>query len=134
MADLAAVRNGLADAINTLSGARAWAYPPDQVQAPAILIEPDEVDWATAFGRGHESWRFLVHVLISTVNNTAAQKARDEYFGNVSDLKDAIEHYAPLKDGTVAASVFVRNARRFSAWKYAETTYLGVEVVVEIQA
>jgi hypothetical protein len=134
MADLAAVRTGLADAINTLPGVRAWAYPPDQIQAPAILVEPDEVDWATAFGRGHEAWRFMVHVLISTVNNTASQKARDEFLGGISDLKDAIEGYMPLHDGTVAASVFVRSARRFNAWKYGETTYLGVEVVVEIRA
>jgi hypothetical protein len=134
MADLAAVRHGLADAINTLSGARAWAYPPDQVQAPAILIEPDEVDWATAFGRGHEAWRFMVRVLVATAHNTAAQKARDEYFGGVSDVKDAIEGYPPLTNGVAASSVFVSRARRFDAWKYAETTYLGVELVVEIRA
>ncbi len=134
MADLAAVRAGLAAAINTTGGARAWAYPPDQVQAPAILIEPDEVDWRTAFGRGHEAWRFMVRILVATAHNTAAQKNRDTYFGGIADIKGAIEGYAPLKNGTVAASAFVSSARKFDAWKYAETTYLGVEVVVEIRA
>lgn len=134
MADLSALRHGLAAAINTLGDVRAWAYLPDQVQVPAVLIEPDAVDWTTAFARGHESWTLLVRVLVSTSHNTAAQKARDEYFGGVLDIKNAIEGYAPLKDGTVAASAFVRRADRFDAWTYAEITYLGVNLVVEIRA
>jgi hypothetical protein len=133
MADLAAVRDAVAE---SMAGLDVTVHPrlPDQLQTPCIVIEVDGVDWATAMGRGHELWTLLLRVLVGTVNNTAAQEARDEYFGGVRDVKAAVESYAPLKDGTAAASVWCREARKFDGWEYAGIGYLGVEIVVEIRA
>jgi hypothetical protein len=39
-----------------------------------------------------------------------------------------------LKNGTVAASAWCRNAQKFDGWEYAGIGYLGVEIVVEIRA
>jgi hypothetical protein len=133
MADLAAVRDAVAD---SMAGLDVTVHPrlPDQLQTPCIVVEVDGVDWATAMGRGHELWTLLLRVLVGTVNNTAAQEARDEYFGGVRDVKDAVESYAPLKNGTAAASAWCRNAQKFDGWEYAGIGYLGVEIVVEIRA
>jgi hypothetical protein len=133
MADLAAVRDAVAD---SMAGLDVTVHPrlPDQLQTPCIVIEVDGVDWATAMGRGHELWTLLLRVLVGTVNNTAAQIERDTYFGGVRDVKDAVESYAPLKNGTAPASACCRTAQKFDGWEYAGIGYLGVEIVVEIRA
>jgi hypothetical protein len=127
MADLAALRNQLADAMSVLPDVNVSAYLPDQLQTPAVVVEPDTVDWSQgAFARGAEPWTFSVKVLLALVNNSAAQVARDEYLGGARDIKAAIETRIP--------GAFVTAARRFDAYDYAGITYLGVEFVVNVYA
>lgn len=128
MADLAAIRQQLADAMNTLPDIRAWPYIPDQIQTPTVIVEPDFVDWSEgAFARGAEPWSFLVRVLLSLAGgNVTAQKERDTYLGGLHDVKDAIQ--------TAMPNAFVSSARKFDAWEYAGVQYLGVEVVVDVIA
>lgn len=134
MADLEAVRQAMADALNTLPEMRAWPQVPDQLQSPAAVIEPDEVDWSTAMQRGHDKWTMLVRILVGIANSRAAQIERDKHFGGVKDVKDALESHVPLKDGTVAHDVFVSRARKFDTWTFGESVYLGVEIVVDVYA
>lgn len=128
MADLAALRQQIADAINTLPDMRAWPYIPDQIQPPVVIVEPDSVDWSQgAFARGAEPWTFLVRILLGLAGgNVAAQKNRDEYLGGSHDIKDAIEANIP--------TAFVERAQKFDAWTYAENEYLGVEFPVYVVA
>lgn len=128
MADLATLRQEIADAINTLPDIRAWPYIPDTPQPPLVIVEPDVVDWSQgAYQRGAEPWTFFVRALLSLAGgNVAAQKTRDEFFGGIRDIKAAIEANVP--------STFVSSARKFDAWTYAEIDYLGVEIVVEVIA
>ena len=98
------------------------------------MIEPGEVDFRTSMQRGHDKWEMWVRVLIGTAFNEAAHKQRDEFFGGVKDLKDAIESHVPLRDGTAAQDVFVSRARKFDAWTYQGTAYLGVEFTVDVYA
>lgn len=134
MADLAAVRKALADACSTITGLTGYATNPGQLHPPAALVEPQEVDWRTAMGRGHDKWTFLVRVLVASTSNEAGQKARDEFFGTAKDIKDTIEAHAPLRGGAAAQDVFVAEARKFDAWEYNGTPYVGVEFVVEVYA
>lgn len=138
MADLSAIRVALGDAIEaTDRGAGTLTvqrFPGAMVHAPCVVIEPGEVDWRTSMQRGHEKWEMLVRVLVSTTFGEAAHRNRDEFFGGVRDLKDAIESHVPLRDGTVAHDVFVRTARKFDAWVYQGTSYLGVEIAVDVYA
>jgi hypothetical protein len=133
MADLEAIRDAVAESLAGLD-VNVHSHLPDQLQAPCIVVDIEGVDWATAMGRGHEAWTLLLRVLVGTVNNTAAQIDRDTYFGGFRDIKDAVESYAPLKDGTAAANAWCRNAQKFDGWEYAGIGYLGVEIVVEIRA
>jgi hypothetical protein len=133
MADLAAIRDAVAESMAALD-VNVWSHLPDQLQAPCIIVDVEGVDWATAMGRGHEAWTLLLRVLVGTVSNTAAQTERDTYFGGYRDVKDAVESYAPLKDGTKAAGAWCREARKFDGWEYAGIGYLGVEIVLEIRA
>jgi len=127
MADLAAIRQQIADAMNTLPEMRATPYIPDQVQPPAVIVEPDYVDWdAGGMARGAEHWYFLIRVLIGLANNTAAQKNRDEYLGGGRDIKDAVQAAMPNSS--------VSSARKFDAWTYAGVDYLGVEFAVLVIA
>ena len=127
MADLAAIRQQIADAMNVLPEMRAWPYIPDQIQPPTALVEPDYVDWdAGAYARGAEHWYFLIRVLIGLTNNTAAQKERDTFLGGSRDIKDAVQAAMPNSS--------VSSARKFDAWTYAGVDYLGVEFAVLVIA
>ena len=129
MADLAALRQQLADALNTLPDMRAEPYIPDQIQPPVVIVEPDFVDWSQGtFLRGFEPWTFLIRILLPLAGgNVAAQKLRDEYLGGPSkDIKDAIQSNIP--------TAFVESARKFDAWEYAGVQYLGVEIPVRVIA
>lgn len=138
MADLEAIRDALGDAVETLSTASAvltvQRRPGAQVHAPAVIIEPGEVDWRTSMQRGHDKWEMLLRILIGTAFTEAAHVERDAFFGGVRDIKDAIESHVPLRDGTAAQDVFVTRARKFDAWTYQGTSYLGVEVAVDVYA
>lgn len=133
--DLATVRNAVGDALEAaLEGVQVQRRPGAQVHAPAVLIEPGEVDWQTSMQRGHDKWELLVRVLIGTAFNEGAHIQRDDFFGGLRDIKDAIEGHVPLRDGTAAQDVFVKRARKFDAWTYQGTAYLGVEVTVDVYA
>jgi len=127
MADLAAIRQQIADAMAPLPDLNAWPTIPDQIQTPCALVEPDYVDWdAGAYARGAEHWYFLIRVLIGLANNTAAQAERDTFLGGSRDIKDAIRAAMP--------NASVSSARKFDAWTYAGVDYLGVEFAVLVIA
>jgi hypothetical protein len=138
MADLTAIRDAVGDALEAaFTGAnkiQVQRRPGAQVTTPCAVVEPDEVDFTKAMQRGTEKWDLLVRVLLGLVSNEAAQLARDAFFGGVHDIKDAIEAHVPLQDGTAAQDVIVTNARKFDAWTYQGTQYLGVEFAVEVYA
>lgn len=134
MADLAVIRNAIGDALDDIEGIQVQRTPGAMVHPPCVVVEPGEVDFAEAFQRGHEKWEILVRVLIGTAFDSAAHQQRDEFFGGVRDIKDAIEGHVPLRDGTAAQDVLVRTARKFDAWVYQATSYLGVEFAVDVYA
>lgn len=134
MADLAAVRQGIADAINALDGVTAYPRTPGTIHTPCVIVDTEEIDWRTAMGRGHDKITCLARVLIGMSSGEAAQVERDAYFGGVRDIKDAVESHVPLSDGTVAQGVFVSTARKFDSWQLADQLYLGVEILMEVYA
>ena len=127
MADLSAIRDALGDAVDSLGDAalRCSGAPAGSRPRPCVVIEPGECDWRTSMQRGHEKWDCSIRVLLGSTLNEAAHRERDQFFGGVRDLKDAIEGHVPLRDGTAAEDVFVARARKFDAWTYQGTTYLG---------
>lgn len=133
MADLSAVRREVAQALDSVPGLRAWAQVPDQIHPPVAIVEPDSVDFRTAFKRGHDQWTLNVFVLIGTSSSRAAQIRRDEFFnaGGARDVKDAIEAH---DYGDAVQDLFVAEARGFNAYEFAGTTYLGVLFVLEVYA
>lgn len=133
MADLAAIRQAIADAL-TAAGHVAHPDSPEQLHPPAALVDVQDVDFRTAMQRGHEKWTFLVRYLCGTASLAGALKERTAVFGGAKDIKDAIEGHVPLRDGTAAHDAFVAEARRFDAWEYGGVTYLGVEFVVDVYA
>lgn len=131
---LATAREAVADALNTIAGLTGHARVPGQIHTPCAIVEPGEVDWRTAQQRGHDKWDLTIRVLLGTVSSEASQQTRDEFFdrGGTKDIKDAVESHVPLRDGTAAQDVFVARARKFDAWVFAGTTYLGVEFLTEV--
>lgn len=131
MADLAAIRAELAAALNTLPDGRAEPYRPDTINPPLLVVEPDEVNFKGAFGRGAEMWVFRVIALLGTVQNLSAQKLRDEFFGGIRDVHDAIEDH---DYGTAADDVEVVRAESFDTLTVSGVDYLGVFILVQVIA
>jgi hypothetical protein len=95
--DLAAIRDGLADAIRTLPGVTVYKTPPTSVNPPAVVIHSGEplVEYHTANARGLATVRLNVSVLVSRADDTRAVQALDGYLssgtGSDRSLIDAIE-------------------------------------------
>jgi hypothetical protein len=136
MADLKAVREAVADALDSIDGLHSHARVPAQIHTPCAIVEPSEVDFRTSMQRGHDKIDLTVRVLLGTASHEAAQLARDEFLdaGSARDVKDAIESHDALRDGTAAFDVFVARARKFDAWTFSGVVYLGVEFLTEVYA
>ena len=126
MADLAAIRETLADALNTLPDMNAYPRKPGTINPPCWIVEPALVSWETSMGRGVEQWSFDLWGLCGLASSEAAELQLEKWFGGIQDVKDAIQS-APLQ-------VFARQAERFDGIQIGQVTYLAVKVQTEVLA
>jgi hypothetical protein len=129
---LAELRQTIADAIKGVGDPplTGYAYPPADVVTPCGIVDPDEVDWASApatFRRGTEEWTLSVFVLIAPADAEMATKQTDRFFDQSgNDLKNAIEE----ADERLA----VTGADRWGEYPYppgSGVTYQGFRLIVK---
>lgn len=92
MADIGAIRQGLADRLATLTGLRAFAYIPDAVPVPAAVVGPPEVDFDRTFQRGADTLRFPIRVYASRADVRTAQAKLDSFFETGIGEQHLIDH------------------------------------------
>lgn len=126
MADLAAIRQTLADALNTLPDMNALPRRPGQINPPCWIVEPALVSWETSMARGVEQWTFDLWGLCGLAASEGADLQLEKWFGGIQDVKDAIQA-APLQ-------VFARQAERFDGIQIGNVVYLAVKVQTEVLA
>lgn len=93
-ADTTAIMAGIAEQLDTITGLRVYAYPPDSIAVPAAVVAfPDTVEYDTTMARGADRVVVPVHVLVGKVSDRASSPALTTYMAGegLGSVKTAIE-------------------------------------------
>ncbi len=137
---LYALRTAVAAAASTVSS--TWEldclpYVPDNIDPPTLYVRPDRVRFDLTHGRGTDEIILDVVLLVSTVEDRAAQEYLDSFVdgGGLSSLKTAIE--APRRTGTngryagdVCDDLHVSEVEAYRWYRVGEVEYLGARWAV----
>jgi hypothetical protein len=135
MADVSALRNGIATNLATVSGLRTAATVPDQINPPIAVVMPMSIEYDLAFARsGGDEYEFSVMVIVGRVDERSAQNKLDAYCSGsgTQSIKAAIESNKTL--GGQAFDCRVTSLRNYNQVSVADVTYLAAEFVVLVYA
>lgn len=132
MATLSAMRSGIATNLAAITGLRTAATMPDQPNPPIAIVMPQSVSYDTAFGRGLDTYEFVVLVIVGRVDERTAQNLLDGYCNptGATSIKTAIESDRTL--GGEVNDLRVTDMRNYSSFPIGEVTYLAAEFVVSV--
>lgn len=134
-ATLTAVRSGLKTRLATIIGLRCYDVVPAKPELPAAIVQgPELIDFDFTMARGADRHEIPILVIVSQASDRAAQASLDGYIAGAGagSVKAAIEADRTL--GGVAHSCRVMRARNYGFVEVGETTYLGVQFIVEVIA
>lgn len=89
-----AVRQGIAAALDTITGLRCFDYVPDSIAPPAAVVEPLEVTYHEAnVSTGLQYYRAFVLVIVGRMSDRSSQDRIDAYLANTgaASIRAAIE-------------------------------------------
>lgn len=117
------VREGLAEALSTITGLRVFDYVPDSLAPPAAVVEPIEVTFGDAMQYGLDSYTAFVLVIIGRMADRSSQNRLDVYAASsgAGSIRAALEADRTL--GGACATLNVTNARP------REVVVSGVEMI-----
>jgi len=87
------VRQGLATALDTITGLRCFDYVPDSLSVPAGVVEPLEIDYDRAMGNGADYYRAFILIIVGRMSDRSSQDRLDAYLvpTGAASVKAAIE-------------------------------------------
>lgn len=137
--DIHAVRQALADAVNTIAEVNCFAYVPDNFVPPAFVVGEVDINFHQSYG---ELTELLVTctIYVSASTDRSGQLSLDNYLARTgsSSIKAAIE--ATRNPGVSALSgtaddvavTRVTGYRRYSSGETSQRTYYGAEFTVRV--
>lgn len=133
MADLEAIHDGLATALDTISGLRVMAGV-DKVSPPAATIGEVEIEFDLAMGRGLDEFTWKVRVYASRADERSGLSKLNGYLAGSGSLsvKAALESDRTL--GGVCEMLRVERVDGYGVYEVAGVQYLGAEFTVRIYA
>lgn len=136
MASVSSIRDGLKTRLATVSGLNAYDTVPGDIVPPAAIVAPGNpvVMYDLTMGRGGDTLRFVITLLISDVVDDMAQDTLDAYLAGSgsSSIKTAVEADETL--GGVAHFAVVTQVNSYGLLEWAGVSYLGAELLVEVVA
>jgi hypothetical protein len=148
VADLTAIRNAVATAINAGTGLRAWGQAHDSITPPCAVIVPgqplitygDTLDSAVMGSPGQFRGAVTINLVALIIMSDAplveqTQRALDAYLGvgaPGTSVPDAIE--ADQNLGGTVHWVQCVTAGRYGRLEYSAVTYFGAAINVNIGA
>jgi hypothetical protein len=132
MPTVSEVRQALAEKAGNVYGLRAYAYQPDDPRPPVAFVMLDRIEYDLNANRGADRSFYIITVIVGRANDRAAQKNLDQYLVGSDSVKTAIEADRTL--GGVVNTCRVTEARNYVAVNVGDTTYLQVELEVEVIA
>ena len=121
--NLGDVMDAVATQLDTITGLRCFAYPPDSITPPAAIVSyPEEVLFDATYDRGADQLTLPVIVAVGKVHDRGTRDLVESYAGGsgASSIK------AVLEAGTYTAFDTVRVARaEFDVVRIGGTDYLA---------
>jgi hypothetical protein len=143
VADLGAIRAGLAALLTAQTGVRAHADAPGSISPPCAVILPGRPAILygqtmgtdiTVYGEGEVTVNLLVIVLLSAANDVAGQDRLDKY---VSSSGSQSVNAAVNKDPTLGHTVefaVVQAVQQYGLVEYAGQQYMGATLTIQAGA
>jgi hypothetical protein len=124
------VMQALADRLDTITGLRVHAHPPDKITPPAAVVTyPDRVDYDQTYARGMDRLELPVVVLVGKVS---ARASRDD-LARFVDGSGAASVKAVIESGTYTAFDTVRVTEAvFDIVSMAGVEYLSATFTCDI--
>jgi hypothetical protein len=128
------IKAGLAANLATVSGLRAYAYQPDNVNTPFAWPLLDSIQYNGAMGGGLITHQFTISVVVGRSAERTAQTLLDGYlsYKGATSIRQAIESDRTL--GGVVQDLIVESANNISTLEANDTTYLAIDFVVTVYA
>lgn len=129
-----AVRQGLKDAVSTVSGLRASAYKRDTVNPPCAEVTPGEWDPRTVLDADRSTREFIVTLYGGRTSEDTAQTLLDGYceMSGATSVINAIQSDADLNGGTTADYAQVTNVSELIVVTVGAIDLLAVRLTVEV--
>jgi hypothetical protein len=128
------IKTGLAANLATVSGLRAYAYQPDNVNTPFAWPLLDSIQYNGAMGGGLITHKFTISVVVGRSAERTAQTLLDGYlsYKGSTSIRQAIESDRTL--GGVVQDLIVESANNISTLEANDATYLAIDFVVTVYA
>jgi len=127
---LADVMDEVATRLDTITGLRVSAHPPDEIQPPAAVVTyPDTYDFDSTYARGTDALELPVAILVGKVST---RSARDQLSAYVSG-SGASSIKAVLESGTYTAFDTIHVAKvAFDVIQVGAVEYLAATFTLNI--
>ena len=130
---IAAIRDGIAANVATISGLRVSKEIPDNPNPPIAVIMLNSVSYDGAMHRGLVTYSFVITIIVGRVAEREAQRKLDGYISTGSgSLKAAVESDNTL--GGSAYDVRVSEMTNVGAVSLGEVNYLAADFAVQVYA
>lgn len=134
MADINAIRTGIATNLGTISGLRSSAEIPDNPSPPIAIVNLDTIDYDQAFNQGLTQYNFVVTLVVGRAAERHMQRKLDAYCQTTGDqsVKLAIE-----SDRTLSGAVYdlrVERSNVVGSITINDQIYLAAEFTVTVFA
>lgn len=134
MASLKALRAGLATRLATIDGLNAYASIPDDITAPAAVVEVEAISYLGTFD-GHYDYGLVVQLFVQNSAPGSTGTGEDQLSGyldstGATSVKAAVEADESL--GGIAQITGVTAMRNYGVVEYAGVSYLSCELVVGV--
>lgn len=125
--NLGAVMQEIADRIDTITGLRVYAYPPNSVAAPAAIVSyPDTYTYDATYGRGMDRIEDLPVVLV--VGKVSDRASRDKITqfvdgSGAKSIKQVVESGSYTQFHTVRVTAVTFDMVTIAAVEYLGATF-----------
>jgi hypothetical protein len=129
---IAAIRQGIAANLATISTLRTSAFVPDNPTPPIAVVIPQRIEFDTAMGRGMDDLTFTVMVIAQRASERNAQSVLDGFCNSsgLTSVKIAIE-----SDKTLGGACFdlrVTEMNGYGPLSIGDTVYLAASFSVTV--
>lgn len=134
MGDIAAIREGLANNLATISGLRSWSELVDNPTPPVALVNLDNVDYDGAMRNGLTTYTFTITLIVGRAAERTSARKLDLYLQPTGEqsVKAGVE-----SDRTLAGECYdlrVESAQSVGSITLNDQTYLAAEFTVTVYA